>query len=165
LDIRALLAHCSQKKNLSGFSEQSIIDHADLLIQPCDILVPAATERSITSDNAQKLQCRIIAEGANGPTTPDADKIIEQRGDIMIIPDILCNAGGVIVSYFEWVQDLQRYFWTEREVIERMEKSLHRSFSAVLERAKRDGTSLRHAAMATGVEIVRQAKRQRGLFP
>jgi glutamate dehydrogenase (NAD(P)+) len=165
LDIRALLAHCSQKKNLSGFSEQSIIDHADLLIQPCDILVPAATERSITSHNAGKLQCRIIAEGANGPTTPDADKIIEQRGDILTIPDILCNAGGVIVSYFEWVQDLQRYFWTEREVIERMEKSLHRSFSAVLDRANRDKTSLRHAAMAMGVEIVRQAKRQRGLFP
>ena len=137
-----------------------------LLEQKCDILVPAAIERVITSANAGKLKCRILAEGANGPTTPDADKILDQRRDeIFVIPDILCNSGGVIVSYFEWVQDLQQFFWTETEVTDKLKTLLNRTFNKVRVRAERDKVSNRTAAMAIGVEKVRDAKRIRGLFP
>ncbi len=105
---------------LAGFTNQMPIDGPALLEQPCDVLVPAALERVITADNAARLRCRILAEGANGPTTPDADTVLDERGDVFVIPDILCNSGGVIVSYFEWVQDLQRLFWTEDEVNNRL---------------------------------------------
>ena len=103
---------------LAGWSNQAACDPGELLTQPCDVLVPAAIEQVITGANAGRLQCRILAEGANGPTTPEADRILdERRGEIFVIPDILCNAGGVIVSYFEWVQDLQQFFWDETEVM------------------------------------------------
>src|SRR6185369_14297833 len=106
------------------------------------ILVPAAVERVITAENAGKLKCRVLAEGANGPTTPEADLILDQRRDeIFVLPDILCNAGGVIVSYFEWVQGLQQFFWDEKEVMERLNVALERSYQAVLHRAARDGIS------------------------
>ena len=115
---------------------------------------------------ARALQCRIIAEGANGPTTPEADRVLGERNDeIFVIPDILCNAGGVIVSYFEWVQDLQQYFWSKDEVMERLERALDRSWAQVVERARRDGIANRIAAQAIGVEKVRRAKVARGLFP
>ena len=113
-----------------------------------------------------RLQCRILAEGANGPTTPEADRVLSQRNDeIFVIPDILCNAGGVIVCYFEWVQDLQQYFWSRDEVMDRLERALDRSWTQVVERARRDGVANRTAAMAIGVERVRKAKLARGLFP
>ena len=115
---------------------------------------------------AARLQCRIIAEGANGPTTPDADSVLANRNsEIFVVPDILCNAGGVIVSYFEWVQDLQQYFWSRDEVMDRLERALDRSWGMVIARAKRDGVSNRTAAMAIGVERVVRAKQMRGLFP
>jgi glutamate dehydrogenase (NAD(P)+) len=137
-----------------------------LLEQPCDILAPCAVERVIDAELARRLRCRIIAEGANGPTTPDADRVIAERNDgIFVIPDILCNAGGVIVSYFEWVQDLQQYFWSRDEVMDRLERALDRSWGMVVARAKRDGVSNRTAAMAIGVERVVKAKQARGLFP
>ena len=136
------------------------------LIQKCDVLVPAAIERVITADNAGMLQCRILAEGANGPTTPEADVVLEQRRDeIFVIPDILCNSGGVIVSYFEWVQDLQCLFWTEAEVNGRLERILEMAFNQVDSRAARDKSSYRTAAMSIGVEKVRAGKQLRGLFP
>ena len=107
LDIPRLLKHQQEKKSIVDFPEAEVITNADLLTLPCDILVPAALERQITLDNAPQIQCRILAEGANGPTTPEADVILQQRG-IFVIPDVLCNAGGVTVSYFEWVQDLAK---------------------------------------------------------
>jgi glutamate dehydrogenase (NAD(P)+) len=123
-------------------------------------------ERVIDAEVARRLHCRVIAEGANGPTTPEADRVIAERNDgIFIIPDILCNAGGVIVSYFEWVQDLQQYFWSKEEVMDRLERALDRSWAMVVARAKRDGVPNRTAAMAIGVERVRKAKQARGLFP
>ncbi|MGH7210008.1 MAG: Glu/Leu/Phe/Val family dehydrogenase, partial [Acetobacteraceae bacterium] len=116
LDVAALSRHTAEKGVLSGFSNELSFDPAALLVQQCDILVPAALERVIDADVAAGLRCRVLAEGANGPTTPDADEVLNQRGDIFVIPDILCNAGGVVVSYFEWVQDLQQFFWDEAEV-------------------------------------------------
>ena len=166
LDVPALTAHAAKHGALAGYTTQSLIDPAALLLQKCDVLVPAAVERVIDASNAGKIQCRVLAEGANGPTTPDADAILDQhRKDIFVIPDILCNAGGVVVSYFEWVQDLQQLFWTEHEVTDRLNRVLSKSFDKVQARARRDGISQRTAAMAIGVEKVRDAKRLRGLFP
>jgi glutamate dehydrogenase (NAD(P)+) len=151
---------------LAGFSRELLFDPEELLVQPCDILVPAAMERVINGENAARLRCRVLAEGANGPTTPDADRILDRRrDDIFVIPDILCNAGGVIVSYFEWVQDLQQFFWEEAEVMQRLNHVLERAFAQVMRRAERDGVPHRTAAMAIGVEKVRNAKNVRGLFP
>ncbi len=130
------------------------------------MLAPCAVERVIDADLARRLRCRILAEGANGPTTPEADRVLAERNDgIFVIPDILCNAGGVIVSYFEWVQDLQQYFWSRDEVMDRLERALDRSWATVVARARRDGVANRTAAMAIGVERVMKAKQARGLFP
>jgi glutamate dehydrogenase (NAD(P)+) len=129
------------------------------------VLAPCALDRVITAENAADLHCRILAEGANGPTTPDADAIINERGDIFVIPDILCNAGGVTVSYFEWVQNLQRFQWTEREVITKLETLLHASFEKVMGFARRNGVSHRMAAQAIAIKTVADAKAARGLFP
>jgi glutamate dehydrogenase (NAD(P)+) len=115
---------------------------------------------------AEQLKCRVLAEAANGPTTPDADLVLERRRDeIFLIPDILCNSGGVVVSYFEWVQDLQQLFWEEEEVMRREYQILDRAFQTMLARVKADNISHRTAAMAIGVEKVRAAKNSRGLFP
>ena len=166
LDLDAIERHVAERGVLAGWSEQAGIDPALLLEQACDILVPAAVERTIDADNAGRLRCRILAEGANGPTTPEADAILDRRrGEVFVIPDILCNAGGVIVSYFEWVQDLQRLFWTESEVIDRLERLLEGAFVQVTRRAAADRVANRTAAMAIGVERVRAGKRLRGLFP
>ncbi len=165
LDVPALLRHAEAHGVLLGFSNELTADPADLLAQPCDILVPAALERVIDAEMAARLHCRVLAEAANGPTTPDADEVLEARKDIFVLPDILCNSGGVIVSYFEWVQDLQQFFWDEAEVNDRLYRVLQRAFTAVLERAGRDGVAHRTAAMAIGVAKVRDAKATRGLFP
>jgi glutamate dehydrogenase (NAD(P)+) len=151
---------------LKGWSSQLAIDPMEMLEQPCDILVPAAVEQVITGENAGRIKCRILAEGANGPTTPEADRILDQRRDeVFIIPDILCNSGGVIVSYFEWVQDLQQLFWAETEVNDKLYRLLEMAFSQVTKRAQAENISNRTAAMAIGVEKVREGKRLRGLFP
>ena len=166
LDVPALLRHTSMGGVLAGFSNQLAFDPAQLLVQKCDILVPAALERVIDGAMAARLQCRVLAEAANGPTTPEADEVLDQRrSDIFVIPDILCNAGGVIVSYFEWVQDLQQFFWDEAEVNNRLNRVLERAFVEVMDRVARDGISHRTAAMAIGVAKVRAAKLTRGLFP
>ena len=166
LPLDAIERHVAERGSLMGFSDQIGIDPGELLYQPCDVLVPAAVERVITANNASRLRCRILAEGANGPTTPDADAVLAERGDeIFILPDILCNSGGVIVSYFEWVQDLQRLFWSEVEVNDRLERLLEGAFTQVTSRAKAERISNRTAAMASGVEKVRAGKRLRGLFP
>jgi glutamate dehydrogenase (NAD(P)+) len=165
LDVLSMIRHVELRGSLRNF-EANEIATSELLMQPCDILVPAAMERVIDANVARRLQCRILAEGANGPTTPDADAVLDERGrDIFIIPDILCNAGGVIVSYFEWVQDLQQLFWGYDEVVTRLNQILDRSFQEVIERSKRDGISHRTSAMSIGVNRVRLAKEKRGLFP
>ena len=165
LDVADLQRHVAAHGVLRGYSSELVFDPAELLVQPCDVLVPAALEQVITGPVAARLQCRVLAEGANGPTTPEADLVLAQRPEIFVIPDILCNAGGVIVSYFEWVQDLQQFFWTEAEVRARLNQILDRSFAQVMERVRRDGISTRMAAMAIGVAKVRDAKATRGLFP
>jgi glutamate dehydrogenase (NAD(P)+) len=165
LDVAAMAAYAAKHGVLEGYSTEARFDPMELLAQRCDLLVPAAMERIITPELAGRLQCRVLAEGANGPTTPDADRVLEQRPEIFVIPDILCNSGGVIVSYFEWVQDLQQFFWSEDEVRNRLNLILDRAFTQVMERSIRDKVSTRTAAMAIGVEKVRDAKRTRGLFP
>ncbi len=166
LDVAALIAHASKHGSIAGFSKELQYDPAAILTLPCDVLVPAATERVIDAKVAAQLRCRVLAEGANGPTTPEADLVLEQRQDeIFLIPDILCNSGGVVVSYFEWVQDLQQLFWEEEEVTQREYRILDRAFDQMVARAKHDKVSHRTAAMAIGVEKVRAAKTVRGLFP
>ncbi|MGA7807118.1 Glu/Leu/Phe/Val family dehydrogenase [Bradyrhizobium sp.] len=166
LDIPALMHHATKHGSIAGFSNQRHFDPAEVLTLRCDVLVPAAMERVIDGKIAQKLRCRVLAEGANGPTTPDADLVLEKRqNEIFVIPDILCNSGGVVVSYFEWVQDLQQLFWEEEEVMRREYQILDRAFDRMVARARADNVSHRTAAMAIGVEKVRAAKNTRGLFP
>ena len=166
IDVRAAEQHVLKKGNLKAFDEGDRIHPNELLTMPCDVLAPCAVDRVITEKNAGQLKCRILAEGANGPTTPDADRILDQRWDeVFVIPDILCNAGGVIVSYFEWVQGLQAFMWSETEVTDKLFRILEHSFTHVIKRAKDHKISHRTAAMAIGVERVVKAKHSRGLFP
>ncbi|MDB5523821.1 MAG: Glu/Leu/Phe/Val dehydrogenase [Rhizobium sp.] len=165
-DVNTLLAYAGKHGSLKGYSTEALFDPDQLLVQACDILVPAAIERVIDADVAAKLKCRILAEAANGPTTPEADAVLDQRRrEIFIIPDILCNSGGVIVSYFEWVQDLQQLFWRRTEVLNRLRDLLDNAFERVMVRVEKDAISHRVAAMAIGVDKVAQAKATRGLFP
>ena len=166
IDVAAAEQHVIKKGNLRAFAQDDHIDPNEMLTMPCDVLAPCAVDRVITEKNAAKLQCRILAEGANGPTTPEADLILNRRWDeVFVIPDILCNAGGVIVSYFEWVQGLQAFMWTETEVTDKLFRILEHSFTQVIRRAKAHKVSHRTAAMAIGVERVMKAKHSRGLFP
>jgi glutamate dehydrogenase (NAD(P)+) len=129
------------------------------------VLIPAALERVITEKNAGKLKCRVLAEGANGPTTNEADRIINERGDIELIPDVLCNSGGVIVSYFEWLQNLQNYYWTKGEVFDKLYRMLAKAKASVDETKKKYHCSRRTAALVLGIARVAEAKNSRGLFP
>jgi glutamate dehydrogenase (NAD(P)+) len=165
LPVAELVSYAAQNGSLNGWSQELLIDPNDLLIQQCDILVPAAVERVIDAHIARELKCRILAEGANGPTTPDADRVLEQRDDVFLIPDILCNSGGVIVSYFEWVQGLQRLVWSETQVNGQLAELLDNAFANVVKRVQKDRISNRLAATAIGVERVTDGKRLRGLFP
>jgi glutamate dehydrogenase (NAD(P)+) len=166
IDVAKAEQHVIKKGNLRAFDEADRVDPNELLTMQCDVLVPSAVDRVIHAGNAAKLKCRILAEGANGPTTPEADLILNERWDeLFVIPDILCNAGGVIVSYFEWVQGLQAFMWSETEVTDKLFRILEHSFSQVIKRAKAHKVSHRTAAMAIGVERVMKAKHARGLFP
>jgi glutamate dehydrogenase (NAD(P)+) len=165
LDLWELEKHVAKTRSATGFPEAEPITNEQLLLTPCDILVPAALERQITEANAGKIQCRILAEGANGPTTPEADRIIDQRPEIFVIPDILCNAGGVVVSYFEWVQDLQSFFWSESEVVDKLFRILETAFTQTLNLSRKNKISMRQAALTLGIQRVHQAKKTRGLFP
>ncbi|HSI12856.1 MAG TPA: Glu/Leu/Phe/Val dehydrogenase [Chthoniobacter sp.] len=166
IDVGAAEKYVNQHGSLAGFTEADLISPDELLTLPCDVLVPAAVEGVITEKNAAQLRCRILAEAANGPTTPAADRILFERwNEIFVIPDILCNAGGVIVSYFEWVQGLQQFFWNESEVMDKLFRILEQAFAAVTKRAREAKIPHRVAAMAIGVERVLAAKKSRGLFP
>lgn len=165
IDLFALEKFANENKTIVGFPGAEPVTNEQLLLLPCDILVPAALERQITEANAGKIKCRILAEAANGPTTPEADKIIEQRPEIFVIPDILCNAGGVIVSYFEWVQDLQSFFWGETEIVDKLFRILETAYTQILTVSRKQKIPMRLAALSLGVKRVQEAKRVRGLFP
>ncbi len=165
IDLWKLEQYANQHRSVAGFPGAEPIANEQLLVLPCEILVPAALERQITGDNAAKIQCRILAEAANGPTTPEADAILDQRPEIFLIPDILCNAGGVIVSYFEWVQDLQSFFWTETEVMDKLFRILEGAFIETLTLSRKQKMPMRAAALSLGIKRVQEAKRIRGLFP
>jgi glutamate dehydrogenase (NAD(P)+) len=164
LDPDALLQHKRPAGKLLGAPFGDSISNEELLTLPVDILIPAAVGGQITARNAPKIQAKIIVEGANGPTSPEADAILEDNG-VLIVPDILANAGGVIVSYFEWVQDLQSFFWEEDEVNQRLHRVITRAFSEVVHMAERDQCSLRQCALLLGVNRVVEAMRIRGIYP
>jgi glutamate dehydrogenase (NAD(P)+) len=165
LDLAALEKFAAQNRGITGFPGAEPVTNEQLLLLPCDILVPAALERQITAANAGKIQCRILAEAANGPTTPDADEILKTRPEIFIIPDVLCNAGGVVVSYFEWVQDLQSFFWNETEITDKLFRILETSWVQVLNLSRKQKIPMRMAALGVGISRVAEAKKLRGLFP
>jgi len=165
LDLWALEKHVAQNKTVAGFPEAEPLTNEQLLVLACDILVPAAMERQITEGNAGKIKCRILAEAANGPTTPEADVILRQRDEIFVIPDVLCNAGGVVVSYFEWVQDLQSFFWGETEVVDKLFRILETSFTQIVTLSRKQKLPMRLAALSLGIKRVQEAKKMRGLFP
>ncbi len=164
LDPRAVLAHVRQSGKVAGFPGAERVTNAELLELPCEFLVPAALEGQITRRNAPAIKATIVVEGANGPTTPEADEILAARG-ILVVPDILANAGGVVVSYFEWVQDLQAYFWTEAEINAQLERIMVQSFADVVRLARARGVDLRIAAMIFAVQRVADALMTRGIYP
>ncbi len=162
--VRAVTEHIKQHKRLDSYPGGEKVSNRELLELPCDILVPAAIQNQITGGNAGRVQCRILAEGANGPTTLEADEILSER-EVFVLPDVLGNAGGVIVSYFEWVQGTQNYMWSLEEINERLHKILTEAFHRTLQRAQRDGLNMRTAAMIEGIQRVAEAKLSRGVFP
>ena len=164
LDTESLLSHKAENGSVMDYPGSEPISDAELLELPCDILVPAALEQVITEENAPRIDTRIIVEGANGPTTPEADQIFTDRG-ILVIPDILANAGGVVVSYFEWVQDIQHLFWDQDDVDTRLEAVMTRSFEQVSATAGEYNTDLRTAALVVAVERVAAALEMRGIYP
>jgi glutamate dehydrogenase (NAD(P)+) len=149
---------------LKGFPGAELIPNDDLLKLDCDVLVPAALENQITSQNALDIKAKLIVEGANGPTTPEADEILRKRG-VILVPDILANAGGVTVSYFEWVQDLQSFFWSEHEINARLESIMTRSFKEVLSIRDEKKVDMRMAAYLLAVNRVAVATADRGIYP
>jgi glutamate dehydrogenase (NAD(P)+) len=163
IDISELLEYKARTGSIHGFPEAEAADQDDLLLRPCDVLIPAATENVITSKNAERIQARILCEGANGPTTTIADEILADKG-VFVIPDILANAGGVTTSYFEWVQDRMGYFWTEAEVNQRLERIMIDSFDDVVRYAVSHGVNNRIAAYMLAVDRVAYTIKQRGIY-
>ncbi|MCW5978575.1 MAG: Glu/Leu/Phe/Val dehydrogenase [Bryobacteraceae bacterium] len=164
LDIPKLILHKERTGTVLGFPGSETISAADLLALECDVLIPAALENTIDGANAGMVKARIVAEAANGPVTPEADRILESRG-VFLIPDILCNAGGVTVSYFEWVQDEQHLFWEAQDVYGRLERVMKTAFNDVLKVHRERGVGMRVAANMVGIGRVAEAVRLRGLYP
>jgi glutamate dehydrogenase (NAD(P)+) len=164
LDIPALIAWESEHHSVLGFPGAREISNTEVLEYDCDILIPAAMENQITVENAGRVQARVVAEGANGPTTPEADEILDRNGKF-VIPDILCNAGGVTVSYFEWVQDLERDFWHVDQVNAKLETIMLQSFASTLEMSLREQVDMRTAAYMLAVKRVADAASLRGIYP
>jgi len=163
LNIAKALKHC-EKGTLETYPEGEWITNEEMLVIPCDILIPAALSGVITGENAPKIECRILAEGANAPTTIEADKILNEKG-IFIIPDILANAGGVVVSYFEWVQGIQSFFWDLDEINQKLSEILSVAFNRVYEVSKKRKIDMRTAALWTGISTVSKAMLTRGIYP
>jgi glutamate dehydrogenase (NAD(P)+) len=164
IDVRQLQTYVTETGSVAGFPGGEAIGNERILEQPCDVLIPAAVDSVINERNADRVKALIIAEGANGPTTPEADVILRDRG-VTVIPDILCNAGGVVVSYFEWVQGLQHYFWKESEIISRLQEIMARAFTRVWQTSQKGGVDLRTGALMEGVSRVADAHVSRGLYP
>lgn len=164
LDPVKVYEHKKETGSVVDFTDSDEITNEELLSLDCDILVPAALEDQITEENADKIKAKLIAEATNGPTTPEADKILEEKG-VFVIPDILANAGGVTVSYFEWVQDLQSYFWTERELNLKLRDIMRKAFDNVYCISQEKSVSMRKASLMLAIERVAEATRIRGLYP
>ncbi len=156
--------HRREVGSVVGFKDTEFITNEDLFKLECDILIPAATEEQITEENAPQIKAKIIVEAANGPTSPPADRILKSR-KILVVPDILANAGGVTVSYFEWVQAMQGYFWSEREVNLKLRDIMTRAFHRVLDVSLQEKVDMRTAALMVAVKRVAEATRLRGLYP
>jgi glutamate dehydrogenase (NAD(P)+) len=163
LDIPALLEYAQQKKTVDGFPGAEPITNAELFTLDVDVLIPAALENQITIENASQIKARIIVEGANGPTTPDANRLLHERG-VFIVPDILANSSGVTTSYFEWVQDRYGYFWTEKEVNERLEAKMCEAFNAVVQTSLKYQVDMRTAAYIVAINRVATVTRMRGMY-
>jgi glutamate dehydrogenase (NAD(P)+) len=164
LDIPRLNAYVSEMNKVEGFTGSKTVSNAQLLELECDVLIPAALGNQITRDNVDDLRCKIVVEGANSPTDPEADLRLHEKG-IIVVPDILANAGGVTVSYFEWVQGMMHLFWTEEEVNSRLEQIMGRACDQVFEVSTKTGLRPRMAALRIGVSKLAEAKRLRGLYP
>ncbi len=164
LDPASVLRHKQERGTVVGFPLSQSLRVQDVLEVPCDILIPAATEGVITVENAERVQARIVVEAANGPTTPEADNILFQHG-CLVIPDILANAGGVTVSYFEWVQDLQSFFWGVEEITQKLEMIMNRAFASVTETADKHRCDMRLAANMLAISRVAEATQIRGIYP
>jgi glutamate dehydrogenase/leucine dehydrogenase len=164
LDVEALFAWIAEHGYLRGVPGARHVSRTEVLEVPCDVLIPAAIEGQLTADNAADLDCGLVVEAANGPTTPEADAILAQRG-IDVIPDVLANAGGVTVSYFEWVQDQQKYSWQGEEIVTRLRLQLDEAFARVWEARGRLGVDWRTAAQSVAIERVAEASRLRTIYP
>jgi glutamate dehydrogenase (NAD(P)+) len=164
LDIPRLLAYVSEMGRVADFGGGKNITNAELLTLPCDVLIPAALGNQIHAKNVDDLSCKIVVEAANAPTSPEADQRLSERG-IFVVPDILANAGGVTVSYFEWVQGMMHLFWTEDEVNRRLEEIMGRACDEVFETSRKTGLRTRMAALRIGISRLAEAKRLRGLYP
>ncbi|MBC8171562.1 MAG: glutamate dehydrogenase, partial [Anaerolineae bacterium] len=164
LDIPSVMEHMTINGTVMNFPGADNITNEELLVVNCDVLVPAAMEGQLTEANAHQVKAKLIVEGANGPTTPEADDIFNERG-IQVIPDILANAGGVIVSYFEWVQDLQSFFWDESEVFRQLERILVRAYDNTVRTAEEHHLDMRTAAQVAAIKRVADALKTRGFYP
>jgi glutamate dehydrogenase (NAD(P)+) len=164
LDIPAMIRYSRSNGSLEDYPEAQRISNAELLALPCDILIPAALEGQLTGANADAVQAKVIVEGANGPTTPEADQIFDGKG-IYLVPDILANAGGVTVSYFEWVQALQAFAWTEQEVNSRLRYIMDKAFTATVATAEKHSVNLRTGALISAIGLVADAATVRGIYP
>jgi len=164
LDVHRVTQHVTESGTVAGFPGAEALSNAELIERPCDIFIPAAVGSQIRGDNAGRVRASIVAEAANGPTTPEADVILRERG-VTVIPDILANAGGVVVSYFEWVQGLQYHFWRESEITTRLQEVMTRAANQVWGLAEKDDIDLRTAALMVGVRRVADGYRTRGLYP
>jgi glutamate dehydrogenase (NAD(P)+) len=163
LDVDGVLAYLKEHKTLEDYPEAEHVTTAELLELDCEILMPAATENQITSLNADRIKCRILAEGANGPTTAEADDILREK-NVFVIPDILANAGGVTVSYFEWVQDRMGFFWNEQTVNARLHEIMVSSFNDVVNMAEKYNVDTRQAAYMLAIDRVAYDTRLRGIY-